>query len=197
MKLWAVPPRFQHFVVHTTFTQSAKRSFRRHPICRPILRLLATIVTFVHPQYLARNRQFVGYILPSSGSSGGILSLGFRESRVLYEEFEGVWFVGFVPSFVRCAAMASDGSVAEGSKLKSAQLLEMVRTHLTTDAGKELQKKIGFVYQINIAPKVCIQIFGVISGLFDLGSGVYASRRSEICFRDYLSLSVVVPPMVG
>lgn len=50
-------------------------------------------------------------------------------------------------------AMASDGSVSEGSKLKSAQLLDMVRTHLTTDAGKELQTKVGFVYQINIAPK--------------------------------------------
>ncbi|KAG0554097.1 hypothetical protein KC19_12G062300 [Ceratodon purpureus] len=49
--------------------------------------------------------------------------------------------------------MASDGSVSEGSKLKSAQLLDMVRTHLTTDAGKELQTKVGFVYQINIAPK--------------------------------------------
>jgi hypothetical protein len=32
----------------------------------------------------------------------------------------------------------------------------MVRTHLTTDAGKELQTKVGFVYQINIAPKVCV-----------------------------------------
>jgi hypothetical protein len=36
-------------------------------------------------------------------------------------------------------AMASDGSVSEGSKLKLAQLLDMVRTHLATDAGKELQ----------------------------------------------------------
>lgn len=45
-------------------------------------------------------------------------------------------------------------SVSEGSQLKSAQLLDMVRTHLTTDAGKELQNKVGFVYQINIAPKV-------------------------------------------
>ena len=55
--------------------------------------------------------------------------------------------------------MASDGSVSEGSSLKSAQLLEMVRTHLTTDAGKELQTKVGFIYQINIAPKVCLILF--------------------------------------
>jgi hypothetical protein len=51
--------------------------------------------------------------------------------------------------------MASGGgNVSEGSSLKSAQLLDLVKTHLTTDAGKELQKKVGFVYQINIAPKV-------------------------------------------
>lgn len=58
-------------------------------------------------------------------------------------------------NWVSCGAMASDGSVAEGSKLKSAQLLDMVRTHLTTEAGKELQEKVGFVYEINIAPQVC------------------------------------------
>jgi hypothetical protein len=50
--------------------------------------------------------------------------------------------------------MASEGSVSEGSNLKSAQLLELVKAHLATDAGKELQQKIGFTYQINIAPKV-------------------------------------------
>lgn len=44
--------------------------------------------------------------------------------------------------------------MSEGSSLKSAQLLDLVKTHLTTDAGKELQKKVGFVYQINISPKV-------------------------------------------
>ncbi len=55
---------------------------------------------------------------------------------------------------VVAAAMASEGSVSEGSKLKSAQLLELVKAHLATDAGKELQQKIGFTYQINIAPKV-------------------------------------------
>nr|PNR33173.1 hypothetical protein PHYPA_025116 [Physcomitrium patens] len=46
--------------------------------------------------------------------------------------------------------MASDESVIQGSKLKSA----MVRTHLMSDAGKELQDKVGFVYQFNIAPEV-------------------------------------------
>ncbi|CAK9228270.1 unnamed protein product [Sphagnum troendelagicum] len=48
---------------------------------------------------------------------------------------------------------SSEGSVAEGSKLKSAQLLDLVKAHLATDAGKDLQQKIGYTYQINIAPK--------------------------------------------
>lgn len=62
--------------------------------------------------------------------------------------------------------MASDGSVSEGSKLKSAQLLDLVRTHLTTDAGKELQTKVGFIYQINVAPKVCVlPCFSILAGL--------------------------------
>lgn len=39
-------------------------------------------------------------------------------------------------------------------ELKSDALLELMKKHLSTDAGKELTKKIGLVYQINIAPKV-------------------------------------------
>ncbi|KAJ3695893.1 hypothetical protein LUZ60_001270 [Juncus effusus] len=39
------------------------------------------------------------------------------------------------------------------SKLKSAALLEQMKLHLETDAGKELKKKVGLVYQLNIAPK--------------------------------------------
>ena len=42
----------------------------------------------------------------------------------------------------------------DGSSLKSAQLLELMRQHLATDAGKELTKKVGLVYQLNVAPKV-------------------------------------------
>lgn len=41
----------------------------------------------------------------------------------------------------------------DGSSLKSAQLLEQMRLHLATDAGKDLTKKVGLVYQLNIAPK--------------------------------------------
>ncbi|KAI3767405.1 hypothetical protein L2E82_17504 [Cichorium intybus] len=37
--------------------------------------------------------------------------------------------------------------------LKSAALMEQMKSHLSTDAGKAVTKKIGLVYQINIAPK--------------------------------------------
>ncbi len=39
------------------------------------------------------------------------------------------------------------------AELKSTALLDQMKVHLSTDAGKELIKKIGLVYQINIAPK--------------------------------------------
>ncbi|TXG52412.1 hypothetical protein EZV62_021581 [Acer yangbiense] len=43
--------------------------------------------------------------------------------------------------------------MANSTKLKSDALLELMKQHLTTDAGKQITKKIGLVYQINIAPK--------------------------------------------
>ncbi|KAK3425501.1 hypothetical protein EUGRSUZ_F02346 [Eucalyptus grandis] len=47
--------------------------------------------------------------------------------------------------------MASDSSATQ---LKSDALMEQMKQHLSTDAGKAVTKKIGLVYQINIAPKV-------------------------------------------
>jgi hypothetical protein len=45
--------------------------------------------------------------------------------------------------------------MADSTKqLKSDALLEQMKQHLATDAGKELTKKINLVYQFNIAPKV-------------------------------------------
>ncbi|KAK6938681.1 SCP2 sterol-binding domain [Dillenia turbinata] len=38
-------------------------------------------------------------------------------------------------------------------QLKSDTLMKQMKLHLSTDASKELTKKIGLVYQINIAPK--------------------------------------------
>ncbi|RWW82601.1 hypothetical protein BHE74_00008914 [Ensete ventricosum] len=52
------------------------------------------------------------------------------------------------------------------SSLQSAGLLEQMKIHLSTDAGKEITKKIGLVYQLNIAPKVptgAMKIKGSIS----------------------------------
>lgn len=40
------------------------------------------------------------------------------------------------------------------SPLKSDALLEQLKQYLTTDAGKQVVKNIGHVYQINISPKV-------------------------------------------
>ncbi|CAN4122684.1 unnamed protein product [Withania somnifera] len=39
------------------------------------------------------------------------------------------------------------------TQLKSDAIFDQLKLHLSTDAGKELIKKIGLVYQINIAPK--------------------------------------------
>ncbi|XP_010263551.1 PREDICTED: hydroxysteroid dehydrogenase-like protein 2 [Nelumbo nucifera] len=47
----------------------------------------------------------------------------------------------------------SEATMSSPSTLKSATLLEQMKLHLAADAGKELTKKVGLVYQINIAPK--------------------------------------------
>jgi hypothetical protein len=46
--------------------------------------------------------------------------------------------------------MASDST----NQLKSDALMEQMKQHLASDAGKQITKKINLVYQINIAPKV-------------------------------------------
>lgn len=43
--------------------------------------------------------------------------------------------------------------MAGSTQLKSDALLEQMKQHLNTDAGKALVKKLGLVYQINVAPK--------------------------------------------
>lgn len=40
------------------------------------------------------------------------------------------------------------------TQLKSDAIMDMMKEHLSSDAGKDLTEKIGLVYQINIAPKV-------------------------------------------
>lgn len=46
--------------------------------------------------------------------------------------------------------------MAGSTQLKSDALLEQMKQHLNTDAGKALVKKLGLVYQINVAPKVTL-----------------------------------------
>lgn len=40
------------------------------------------------------------------------------------------------------------------SSLKSAALMEQMKAHLSTDAGKDIVKKLNLIFQLNIAPKV-------------------------------------------
>ncbi|XP_075479837.1 sterol carrier protein 2 [Primulina tabacum] len=43
--------------------------------------------------------------------------------------------------------------MADSTNLKSDAIMEQMKLHMSTDAGKQLKEKIGLVYQINIAPK--------------------------------------------
>ncbi|CAL0323783.1 unnamed protein product [Lupinus luteus] len=43
--------------------------------------------------------------------------------------------------------------MANSDNLKSEAILDQMKKHLATDAGKTLAKKIGLVYQFRIAPK--------------------------------------------
>ncbi|QCD98964.1 peroxisomal multifunctional enzyme type 2 [Vigna unguiculata] len=43
--------------------------------------------------------------------------------------------------------------MADSSNLKSDAIMEQMKQHIATDAGKKLTEKIGLVYQFHIAPK--------------------------------------------
>ncbi|XP_059636720.1 sterol carrier protein 2 [Cornus florida] len=59
--------------------------------------------------------------------------------------------------------------MADSSQLKSDALMDQMKLHLATDAGKQLATKIGLVYQINIAPKKLG--FNEVSYVVDLKKG--------------------------
>ncbi|XWS25613.1 hypothetical protein CRYUN_Cryun27aG0082800 [Craigia yunnanensis] len=63
------------------------------------------------------------------------------------------------------------------TELKSDHLFEMLKIHLATDAGKEITKKIGLVYQINIAPKKIG--FDEVSYIVDLKKGEVKKGQYE------------------
>ncbi|KAH9758259.1 hypothetical protein WN944_008576 [Citrus x changshan-huyou] len=67
--------------------------------------------------------------------------------------------------------------MADSTQLKSDALLEQMKQHLSTDAGKALVKKLGLVYQINIAPKK--MGFDEVTYTVDLKKGEVAKGSYE------------------
>lgn len=67
------------------------------------------------------------------------------------------------------------------SDLKSAALLDQMKTHFSTDAGKALTKKIGLVYQIHIAPKVEICYYYILYFL-KIPNHLQSSQVIIICY---------------
>ncbi|KAG2302385.1 hypothetical protein Bca4012_060695 [Brassica carinata] len=63
------------------------------------------------------------------------------------------------------------------TKLKSDAIMDMMKQHLSTDAGKELTEKIGLVYQINVAPKKLG--FEEVTYIVDLKKGEVTKGKYE------------------
>ncbi|KAH7843281.1 hypothetical protein Vadar_014713 [Vaccinium darrowii] len=68
-----------------------------------------------------------------------------------FAEVRRIQGVPFPP--VQNSKYLNRAKMASSSQLKSDALLEQMKLHLSTDAGKEITKKIGLFYQINIAPR--------------------------------------------
>ncbi|KAL5226169.1 hypothetical protein ABZP36_012808 [Zizania latifolia] len=87
----------------------------------------------------------------------------------------------------------------DGSSLKSAQLLEQMRLHMATDAGKKLSKKVGLIYQLNIAPKklgVDEEIFVVDLKKGEVTKGPYEGKPdATFSFTDADFLSIATGKM--
>ncbi|KAG6528727.1 hypothetical protein ZIOFF_010911 [Zingiber officinale] len=77
------------------------------------------------------------------------------------------------------------------TSLKSAALLEQMKVHLATDAGKQISSKISLVYQLNSAPKK----IGVDEEIYvvDLKQGTVTEGRmnSQIAFVRYTVVAVL------
>ncbi|CAH8390749.1 unnamed protein product [Eruca vesicaria subsp. sativa] len=63
------------------------------------------------------------------------------------------------------------------TQLKSDAIMDMMKQHLSTDAGKELTEKIGLVYQINVAPKKLG--FEEVTYIVDLKKGEVTKGKYE------------------
>ncbi|XP_074272102.1 sterol carrier protein 2-like [Silene latifolia] len=62
-------------------------------------------------------------------------------------------------------------------QLKSDALLDQMKTHISSDAGKEIIKRIGLVYQLNIAPKKLG--FNEVTYIVDLKKGEVKKGKYE------------------
>ncbi|KAK9946511.1 hypothetical protein M0R45_011974 [Rubus argutus] len=67
--------------------------------------------------------------------------------------------------------------MGSNDELKSEALLEQMKHHLNTDQGKAIAKKIGLVYQINIAPKKLG--FNEVAYTIDLKKGEFKKGEYE------------------
>ncbi|XP_068638815.1 sterol carrier protein 2 [Aristolochia californica] len=89
--------------------------------------------------------------------------------------------------------------MAPSSQLKSDALLEQMKLHLATDAGKKITKKIGLVYQINIAPKkigVDEEIYVVDLKKGEVTKGAYEGKADcTFSFKDDDFISVAMGKM--
>ncbi|XP_010481931.1 PREDICTED: non-specific lipid-transfer protein-like 1 [Camelina sativa] len=63
------------------------------------------------------------------------------------------------------------------TQLKSDAIMDMMKEHLSSDAGKEVTEKIGLVYQINIAPKKLG--FEEVTYIVDLKQGEVTKGKYE------------------
>ncbi|KAG7536708.1 SCP2 sterol-binding domain superfamily [Arabidopsis suecica] len=63
------------------------------------------------------------------------------------------------------------------TQLKSDAIMDMMKEHLSSDAGKDLTQKIGLVYQINIAPKKLG--FEEVTFIVDLKKGEVTKGKYE------------------
>ncbi|KFK31803.1 hypothetical protein AALP_AA6G160800 [Arabis alpina] len=63
------------------------------------------------------------------------------------------------------------------TQLKSDAIMDMMKEHLSTDAGKAVTEKIGLVYQINIAPKKLG--FEEVTYIVDLKKGQVTKGKYE------------------
>ncbi|VVB07586.1 unnamed protein product [Arabis nemorensis] len=63
------------------------------------------------------------------------------------------------------------------TQLKSDAIMDLMKEHLSTDAGKEVTEKIGLVYQINIAPKKLG--FEEVTYIVDLKKGQVTKGKYE------------------